>query len=588
MADYYRDGAETIVNTTAAYNQYNAKIVHLNDGSYVVVWTTSNTFSTSPYAITGQHFAADGSRIGDEFSIGGAPDQAQRLDSLTALPDGGFAVGWTLLDTVPYRANVSLFTADAALRAGPITVSPATNSGGSDAHVATLAGGGYVVTWQAEGEDPTRPGYYSIGVWGQMLDANGAKVGGEFAVHAPQDGTQYLGRPIALDDGGFIVAYTDTSGQSDGSNDGIVAQRFDANGAKVGDAFIVNTTTIGYQSITDIFTTADGGFGIHYSSFIRGTSNTNTAFVQMFDATGMRVGGEHEVKVAGRITALDDGTFALVYDGDTVGPEVYLRRFDANWSQIGGVQQVNTATLGSQGQSDVAAVDGGLVVTYYTSDPAADGNGWAIRSQRFSAPGTEGSTEDDHLAAPSDAPWIANGGAGNDDMTGAGGDDIVRGASGNDVLRGGAGDDRLFGNNGNDILYGGEGRDRLDGGAGNDRLVGGIGREVMSGGTGADTFAFTPADVANDQQLIDARITDFSKAEGDRIDLSAIDAIGGGANDAFTYIGTDAFHGIAGELRIAVIRGNTMVFGDTDGDGLANLVILIDGTPQVGPAEFIL
>jgi len=80
------------------------------------------------------------------------------------LPDGGFAVGWTLLDSVPYHADVSFFAADATLRAGPVVVSPETNSGGSDAQVTALAGGGYVVTWQAEGEDPERPDYNGIGV----------------------------------------------------------------------------------------------------------------------------------------------------------------------------------------------------------------------------------------------------------------------------------------------------------------------------------------------------------------------------------------------------------------------------------------
>ena len=128
----------------------------------------------------------------------------------------------------------------------------------------------------------------------------------------------------------------------------------------------------------------------------------------------------------------------------------------------------------------------------------------------------------------------------------------------------------------------------MRGGAGNDRLVGGVGTELMSGGTGADVFALTAADVSNAPGVVDARITGFSKAEGDRIDLPAIDAIRGGVNDAFTYIGTDAFHGTAGELRIEVIRGNTFAFGDTDGDRIAHLVIRFDGTPQVGPAKFIL
>ncbi|HNI68264.1 MAG TPA: Calx-beta domain-containing protein, partial [Nitrospira sp.] len=57
---------------------------------------------------------------------------------------------------------------------------------------------------------------------------------------------------------------------------------------------------------------------------------------------------------------------------------------------------------------------------------------------------------------------VAIGGAGNDTLTGDGG---------NNLLVGGAGDDSLSGNGGYDVLNPGTGIDLIDGGAGNDRLV---------------------------------------------------------------------------------------------------------------------
>jgi Ca2+-binding RTX toxin-like protein len=130
--------------------------------------------------------------------------------------------------------------------------------------------------------------------------------------------------------------------------------------------------------------------------------------------------------------------------------------------------------------------------------------------------------------------------SGNDQMTGRDSDDTLRGFAGRDTLLGGAGDDTLSGDAGNDrivggagddIVFGGTGNDRVFGGAGNDVIVGGAGRDVIgggegsdivTGGTGADTFEFRST-----YQLIGTgtdRITDFSKAEGDKIDLSFIDA----------------------------------------------------------------
>jgi Ca2+-binding RTX toxin-like protein len=72
----------------------------------------------------------------------------------------------------------------------------------------------------------------------------------------------------------------------------------------------------------------------------------------------------------------------------------------------------------------------------------------------------------------------ANGGSGDDELSGTRGDDTLKGGSGKDVLKGGFGKDRLVGGRGHDrlvgqadadVLLGGKGRDRADGGTGRDR-----------------------------------------------------------------------------------------------------------------------
>ena len=73
----------------------------------------------------------------------------------------------------------------------------------------------------------------------------------------------------------------------------------------------------------------------------------------------------------------------------------------------------------------------------------------------------------------------------------------------------------------------------------------------------------------------------------DRIDLSAIDAIAGTADDAFAFIGTAAFSNQAGQLRFEAADGLVHIFGDVDGDGIADLHIIAGG-PQVLAADFVL
>jgi Ca2+-binding RTX toxin-like protein len=169
------------------------------------------------------------------------------------------------------------------------------------------------------------------------------------------------------------------------------------------------------------------------------------------------------------------------------------------------------------------------------------------------------------------------GGAGNDVLDGGNGNDTLRGEAGNDTLLGGAGDDTLFGGAGNDVINGGNGDDSLDGGAGADTLTGGAGK---------DTFYLRQDSISSGYAL--DTITDFTRGT-DKISLSMIDAKAATAvDDAFSFIGTQSFHKVAGELRYQVSGGNTYVYGDVNGDGVADFGILLKGITAVAASDFYL
>ena len=114
-----------------------------------------------------------------------------------------------------------------------------------------------------------------------------------------------------------------------------------------------------------------------------------------------------------------------------------------------------------------------------------------------------------------------NGNMGNDTLSGGDGTDWVVGGKDNDSLSGGADYDLVYGNLGNDtcngddgddIVRGGQGNDIVNGGAGNDYVSGDKGDDTMTGGAGADIFhSFGDAGID--------RVTDFSLAQGDRVQL---------------------------------------------------------------------
>jgi len=184
-----------------------------------------------------------------------------------------------------------------------------------------------------------------------------------------------------------------------------------------------------------------------------------------------------------------------------------------------------------------------------------------------------------------------NGGGGNDTLDGsaATGPLLGRGGAGDDSLVGGSADDVLFGGAGADLLDGGAGADTLDGGAGRDTLVGGEGSDVLAGGRGADVFRFLaiPEPPPPNVRLLPERITDFNRAAGDLIDLSAIDARPDLPGDQ-AFLFADGINFIAYQPGTVTTRrsgGDTVVEADT-GEGV--LSVLVQGTVAFAADDFVL
>ncbi len=163
----------------------------------------------------------------------------------------------------------------------------------------------------------------------------------------------------------------------------------------------------------------------------------------------------------------------------------------------------------------------------------------------------------------------------------------LEGYDGNDKLLGAESADWLAGKQNNDTLDGGGGDDTLRGGSGADILRGGLGQDVLIGGADGDKFVFTSR-ISSRPGNAD-HIRDFETGI-DVIDLDQIDAdrITDGVQQ-FHFIGTAAFSGTAGELRVATNdSGNSLVRADTDGDGHADFLIVLRGVSAPEITDFLL
>jgi Ca2+-binding RTX toxin-like protein len=162
----------------------------------------------------------------------------------------------------------------------------------------------------------------------------------------------------------------------------------------------------------------------------------------------------------------------------------------------------------------------------------------------------------------------------------------LSGGLGNDTLTGSTGANLLIGNDGADRISGGGGSDTLQGGLGNDTLTGGAAGDTLTGGGGSDVFDFNA--VADSGAVKSDLITDFSRRL-DKIDLSGIGVVGFSDQILFDFIGTAAFTvGVEDQLRYEQGAGITTIYGETTGDGVADLRIVLTGQHTLTGTEFVL
>ena len=185
-------------------------------------------------------------------------------------------------------------------------------------------------------------------------------------------------------------------------------------------------------------------------------------------------------------------------------------------------------------------------------------------------------------------PDLADGGPGDDELSGSDGREVLFGGPGTDNLTGGAGNDNLLGGAGSDVLAGGPGDDAFEdigaplegipgvdsvsGGEGNDRLDQGSSdfaiAQAFSGGPGARDLADYPERTRPLTVTLDGRGGDGQAGEGDNIGADVEDVVGGERGDRLIgSASANALDGGPGEDSLAGGGGNDTLAGGSGEPG---------------------
>lgn len=364
--DVVGDGA-TLVNTTIAGAQHSASVAMDADGNYVVAWAGRGAGDLN--GVFFQRFDSDGARLGDETLVNTTVAGRQGDPSIAMADDGAFVIGWSGQSSADASGvYLQRFTAEGARDGGEVLVNTTTGNLQTGLAMAFDSAGNLVTAWSSLTQDSS-----DWGVFGQRFEADGSRLGDEFAWNSTTTESQ-LGVALAAGPDGEVVAAWQTRGQ-DGDGWGLVARKLQSDGATFDNEVELNNATTGEQvgvklAIADdgawiatwaTATTDGAGWEVLARTFDDDGTPQEDSFAVNQERSGANSGNQRYASVA-----VAGETAIVVWSGlgadDRHG--VHMQKYDVELVDDGPQEAPNLAAIADQ----TATVDQELVVNISATD----------------------------------------------------------------------------------------------------------------------------------------------------------------------------------------------------------------------------
>lgn len=399
-------------------------------GNFVVVWSGEYEGGEggSYYgAVFGQRFDRFGFKKGPEFRIspeseGEEPD-ANRMPTIGMADDGGFVVAWTnyrygsedyaevqgrRFDAAAHPLGAQFQISDNAetLAYPGYTYTLFQYYGLRNPDVAMNGDGRFVVVWHRQGGEENALGEPDpLGdaderqVAGRLYSASGTPQGPGFKVSDGTDeGQSYYWNDMpdaSFEDDGFVVAWRVFDGYDSGP--AVIARRFDANAAPLGDELRVSSLTDfnTFETNPTVAKTDAGGFVVAWASSsiepVPGGDRLDIA-ARVFDASDAPVAPEFTVNTTNsytecgpRIAKLADASFVVSWHhhyGGTGNYEAFAQLLDAD-GDLAGSEFLLSDDPTRVHQATAVAAQGNDFVVAWSSRPESEYDDFDVFTRRF-------------------------------------------------------------------------------------------------------------------------------------------------------------------------------------------------------------
>ncbi len=241
-------GTEFRINEYTTGQQLSPKVA-TNGNTYFVVWQTQYQ-DGSGSGIYGRLYDSNATPLGAEFQINSYTTSDQASPSI-AYNGSRYCVAWASngQDGDGYGVFAQIFDSNAVKIGSEFQINTYTTNYQYNVLI-TNKGDNFLAVWNSRGQDSDNGG-----VFGQLLDQNGTKIGSEFQINTYTADLQHP-QSIVSNDEGYLVSWI-SRGQ-DGDLNGVYAQLLHADGSKRGNELRINTTTAGHQLYPIIIPVNDG------------------------------------------------------------------------------------------------------------------------------------------------------------------------------------------------------------------------------------------------------------------------------------------------------------------------------------------
>jgi len=336
---------------------------------------------------------SEGQRLGEEVQINVWTTYGQEAPSVDGAPNGEFVVAWSSFGqdpdcTVYGGACDMLIARRVSATGGPIEgeirVSTAFETS-RNAAVARDADGDFVVAWNSRSHP-----LFGLNVYARRFDAEGNAVGPGFPISSAA--FRLDNREPAVDrapSGEFVVVWEQYYHFFEW---GVYGRRFDVTGAPLGELFAVRPIGWPRQGQPDVAMGESGSFVVVW--FEQTPQEALRVSARRYDEAGLPLDDGFQVNEGGemfgvtQISMDDSGSFVIAWDRRNAGDEweIAARRFDADGLPLGPEFQVNSYTMGLQGNAAVGVDGAGRFLVVWQSE-SQDGSDFGIYAQAFDGDG---------------------------------------------------------------------------------------------------------------------------------------------------------------------------------------------------------